>query len=534
MGEVFRASDTRLKRDVAIKVLPEALSQDPDRVARFQREAELLASLNHPNIAQIYGLERQEGQEGASFIVMELVDCSGRRGKGHARVSPNGGTPELLAAVGADQMASGPQMLPGGKALLFSLKKTADTWDKGQIVAQSLATGERKVLVNGGADGRYLPTGHVVYALSGVLLAVRFDPTSLTRGGAVPVVQGIQRSGLNPGGLGLAQFSYSSNGVLLYLPGPVNVTVAGGDRDLAVFDLTGGIRPLKLPPGTYRSPRASPDGKVVAFDGADEGGEEVVWVYEIAGGSAMRRLTFRGKNRAPVWSPDGQWIAFQSNQEGDVAVFRQRADGTGNPERLTKPDPQAVHTPQSWSPDGAYPLVTVEKNRQFTLSTLSMKDRQLTPFGDVQSIEPTEASFSPDGRWVVYQTRGTSGPRRIFVQAFPSGAKYLVPNGPSRDAVLDAQGRGNRRQRRTGAELRDQLQGNAAGPVGRPVEFPRAGCTELNPALNRRFTDAMPDGEHLIGVTTAGAAAAAGAAPAQQITVVLNSFDDVRQKVPAK
>jgi serine/threonine-protein kinase len=71
MGEVYRARDTRLKRDVAIKVLPDTLSTDPDRLARFQREAELLATLNHPNIAAIYGLEDAGG---ASAIVMELVE----------------------------------------------------------------------------------------------------------------------------------------------------------------------------------------------------------------------------------------------------------------------------------------------------------------------------------------------------------------------------------------------------------------------------------------------------------------------------
>ena len=71
MGEVYRARDTRLKRDVAIKVLPEAFAQDADRLARFQREAELLATLNHPNIAAVYGLEQADG---ISAIVMELVE----------------------------------------------------------------------------------------------------------------------------------------------------------------------------------------------------------------------------------------------------------------------------------------------------------------------------------------------------------------------------------------------------------------------------------------------------------------------------
>jgi serine/threonine protein kinase len=61
MGEVYRAKDQKLGRDVAIKVLPEEFAKDVDRVARFQREAKLLASLNHPNIASIYGLEESDG-----------------------------------------------------------------------------------------------------------------------------------------------------------------------------------------------------------------------------------------------------------------------------------------------------------------------------------------------------------------------------------------------------------------------------------------------------------------------------------------
>src|SRR5438874_11621566 len=74
MGEVFRARDTRLGRDVAIKVLPSAFALDADRLRRFEREARVLASLNHPHIGQIYGLEGQDGRDGPPFIVMELVD----------------------------------------------------------------------------------------------------------------------------------------------------------------------------------------------------------------------------------------------------------------------------------------------------------------------------------------------------------------------------------------------------------------------------------------------------------------------------
>src|SRR4249919_3061077 len=71
MGEVYRARDTKLKREVAIKVLPDDFSRDPDRVSRFQREAEALAALNHPNIAAIYDVQQSGGTR---YLVLELVE----------------------------------------------------------------------------------------------------------------------------------------------------------------------------------------------------------------------------------------------------------------------------------------------------------------------------------------------------------------------------------------------------------------------------------------------------------------------------
>src|SRR6185295_18856208 len=71
MGEVYRARDTRLERDVALKILPHAFTADPERLARFAREARMLASLNHPHIAAIYGIEEAEG---VRALVLELVD----------------------------------------------------------------------------------------------------------------------------------------------------------------------------------------------------------------------------------------------------------------------------------------------------------------------------------------------------------------------------------------------------------------------------------------------------------------------------
>src|SRR5262245_52532068 len=85
MGEVYRARDTKLKRDVAIKVLPESVSRDPDFLARFQREAQSIAALNHPNIVTIHSVEEADG---VVFFTMELVE-----GKPLSDVIGNGGVP---------------------------------------------------------------------------------------------------------------------------------------------------------------------------------------------------------------------------------------------------------------------------------------------------------------------------------------------------------------------------------------------------------------------------------------------------------
>ena len=215
-----------------------------------------------------------------------------------------------------------------------------------------------------------------MYVVSGDLFAAPFDLPSLSViGEAVRIVEGIRRSTLTASPQ-MAQFSYSATGSLAFLPGPH--VVSDGNVDLALFDRKGRPTPFGLPPRPYRSPRVSPDGKSVAFDIEDASGA-AVWVYELAGGTSMRQLTFGGKGRHPIWSRDGQWVAFQSDREGDLAIFRQRADGSGVAERLTKPETGTEHVPQSWSKDGGQLLFSVFKDKVWSLWTLSMKDRQRRP-----------------------------------------------------------------------------------------------------------------------------------------------------------
>ena len=449
--------------------------------------------------------------------------------KGILRVSPDGGTPEVIASAAADEMVEAPQMLPGGRAVLFSVKKSADGWDKGQIVVQNLGGGARKTVIDGGAAGMYVPSGHLVYAVSTVLFAVPFNLDSLTvSGGAVSIVEGVLRGRVRaegPTAPATAHYAYSATGSLAFIPGP-SATASTEARDLALFDWKAAAQPLGLPPAPYAAPRVSPDGKWAVFERGD-GSDADIWLFELSGTSAIRRLTFGGKSRAPVWAGDSQWIIFQSDRDGDGGILRQRADGSGTAERLTRPDAGAVHIPQSLSPDGAHLLFTVVKDGQSSLWMLGMKDRRASPFANVQSRLLVEAAFSPDGRWVAYQVfRPNEGRGEIadsFVQPFPpTGATYQVP--VEIGSVHPVWSR-NGDEIFTGiAANRDAVIPVTTSPrfgFGQPVEFAH-GARLGGIVFARRNADLMPDGR-ILGVIYAGSQQS-GNLSTPQIAVVLNWF----------
>jgi serine/threonine-protein kinase len=467
----------------------------------------------------------------------------GVAGKGVVRVSPNGGAMETLVDLKPGEFAQGPQMLPGGKVVLFTLAKgtATDRWDKGQIVAQVLQSGERKVLIEGGTDARYLPTGHIVYALSGVVRAVPFDVQHLqVSGGPVPIVEGVRRAPVQA--TGTSQFSVAANGTLVYVQGPVSTDL--GSRQLALIDRKGTAETLMVPPANIDHPRVSPDGKRVVFVIEDDK-DAIVLTYEVSGASAMHRVTFGGKNRYPIWTSDGQRVVFQSDREGDLSIFWQRADGTGTAERVTRADKDTAHVPESWSPNGDGFLFRSTKGTQNTLLFYSLKDRKATPFGGVTSATPTNAVFSPDGRWVAYET-GAFNPalnggasRAVYVQPYPAtGVPFQIP-------VVEQGGYRHPRWSPDGKELFYMIGGNIRLRVASVSTHPGFvlgnSLPLLKPAVwqdsnndTARQWDVMPDGQHFIARVPAGSAGQVGQTQTQQIEVVLNWFTELQQRVPIK
>ena len=159
------------------------------------------------------------------------------------------------------ELAASPQMLPDGRSLLFVLAPVVggDRWEAAEVVVQRLDSGERKSVVKGGSDARYVPTGHLVYARSGVLFAAPFDVRRLELTGVpVPIVEGVARA-VNSGE---AHVAFSQTGSMMYVPGPP--VASSGQRHLVLFDRSGTVERLTLPRGAYQRPRVSPDGRASA------------------------------------------------------------------------------------------------------------------------------------------------------------------------------------------------------------------------------------------------------------------------------
>ena len=383
------------------------------------------------------GLGGSWGEDGNIIAALNLTGAL-------SRVPASGGVPQPLTkpANGTTYSQRWPQILPGGKAVIFMSSPATTDLEDANIEVESLQSSDRKVLWRGGYFGRYLPTngsaGHLIYVHQGTLFSVPFDAARLeVRGTPAPILENIAANPVAAGG----QFDFSATGTFVYLNGQSpNATYP-----VVWMESSGKTQPLITKSDVYLTPRVSPDGRRVAV-AALQGTGRNIWVYDTQRDS-MTRLTFGVESQSPVWSPDGKHIVFRTASDSGFSLNWIRADGAAEALKLleSKNDIRA----HSFSPDGrrlAYYEFTAQGNNDLWTLPLDVSDPEhpkpgksepflRTPFNETMPV------FSPDGRWIAYYS-DESGTNEVYVRPFPGpGGKWQISTGGGRYPVWSRNGR---------------------------------------------------------------------------------------------
>lgn len=339
-----------------------------------------------------------------------------------SRVSSAGGTPVLITQLQGDERTHRwPQILPGGRAILFTAHSATIGYSDAYIEVVTLKDGRRKTLQRGGMFGRYVAGsgggGYLTFVNRGTLFAVPFDLDKLeTIGLPVPVLQQVSRSDL----FGSAKVSFSRTGTLVYRSSGTD----NSNIPIQWLDATGKAQPLLDKPGMFVHPKLSPDGTRLAVR-VEERSNSGIWIYDLRR-DTLSSLAADGTAVHPQWTPDGTYVVYGTAQ----GMFWTRADGGVKPQPLTQS--KDAQYPNSFSPDGkrlafsqmgpqGWDLWTVPVERDAS----GLKAGTPEPFLQTPAVE-RDPSFSADGRWLAY-TSDESGTFQVYVRAFPDkGGRWQI------------------------------------------------------------------------------------------------------------
>jgi Tol biopolymer transport system component len=348
-------------------------------------------------------------------------------GSGISRIAESGGTREQITTVdrSAGEVAHRfPAVVPGGRGVLFTIFK--GSLEEARIAVVDVTTKKWRVVIDRtGHSAVYVPTGHVVYLRTGVLMAAPFDISRLevTRPGA-PVMAGVL---YNNGGAG--HFSVSSTGTLAYISDSVRRTPA----DLLWVDRAGRTTPVEIPRGPYTRPELSPDGTRVALEDSTSQEKQNIVVWDFGRHTLTAVTRDSGVSETPIWMPDGTSLLFTSrSQLGALGrLFRQRADGAGTPTQITSGSLAQVYAsggeyPAWVSSDGMkiiYSVAGTDSDGIKVLDLATVKAQMLIARGRTPRV-------SPDGRWLAYR-RFESGIGEVYVSPYPNvaTARWQVSTG---------------------------------------------------------------------------------------------------------
>jgi serine/threonine-protein kinase len=333
---------------------------------------------------------------------------------GLARVSAAGGG--AVVALPSHPDAALPQVLPGSKAVLYTVRYGA-AFEERRVEALRLGETRTDTIVDDASDARYLPTGHLLFARAGSLMARSFDPDRLRASGSATGVLPDVMHAMNGWNTGVwtnaAQYAISAAGHLAYLTGGVTPT----ERNQVVWlDRTGRVTDLGLDPAWYLLARIAPTGDrlAVAAPGATGG----VWTVDLGRGNAVRRIA-SGQIAGLLWTRDGRGVVYWAESRGS---FRVAADRSTPAEVLDS----ATVWPAEATPDGR-DLIYIDQSSgipRIGARMFSSGERRVLVEEPAGTWYPT---LSPDGRWLAYALVDGS---ELVVRSWPDLERRTVIAGP--------------------------------------------------------------------------------------------------------
>lgn len=439
------------------------------------------------------------------------------------QVSVNGGEPRQISTLDegkSERTHRWPQVLPGGKAVIFTVGtlNSPDNYESSNIEAVLLATGERRVLLEGASMAGYARSGHLVFARGGSLYAVGFDADTLTTHGTpVAVLQGVAGDQTS----GVAHFSIADDGTLAYIPGGTGA----GLRSVFWADRSGKFQPINIPVAQYNDVRISPDGSRLALLVGSSGGGDV-WVYDIARETSTR-LTFDMVNASPVWSADGRSIFYTAIESGGnkAKVLRKPADGSREAEVVASLANNAYI--KAILPDGASAIFDYQRNSsrgdivQLPLSPETQMSRVVsTPFDEYG------AALSPYGRLLAYQSNESGRPEIYVRDLSESGGRWQISTAGGEEPRWSPDGR-ELYYRNNNLFMSVAVEARPSFQAGTPQNL-FSGIYNLRSTSGVSY-DVGPKGGRFLMIRPVGDITA----PAQ-VRFVLNWFDELRRVAPTQ
>jgi Tol biopolymer transport system component len=342
------------------------------------------------------------------------------------RVSGAGGVPQPASELDKEYGETGhrfPFFLPDGRHFVYTgvIGTCCPASKPARIRLGTLDTTTATTLMEAESSA-VIASDHLLFNRDGTLMAVPYDATALAlTGDAFPVAESVTREGSR-----YASFSISETGVLVFASGGVGRPTTR----LTWIDRAGRELGALADPASYEALAMSPDERRVAVvfgSGTPENRD--IWILDAARGTQTRFTFDPGDDHMPVWSPDNLRIVFQAIRDGSGLSLRQKqVDGTTSEEAVLPPGVSGPVQPTDWSTDGRHIAYAHNPGTGFSFDLWALPlfgDRKpfplvKTPFGEAN------ATFSPDDRWLAFQSN-ESGQPQIYVQPFPAtGGKFMV------------------------------------------------------------------------------------------------------------